>query len=136
AASSESSHGAPTRCGVPSPPSRQSSRPGPCACSAPSAREQPNLVERHTQPDVEHVLPPAGEHRAGATEVHVAHVAPRVVDYRSERDIAPEAEIISGAGRPSPSRAVPRGRGIDVIAGEPEPAGDEEAAAPPGVEVE
>src|SRR2546427_873237 len=125
-----------TRCGAPWPHCRRVSRSRPCACSAPSARERPNLVEGHPQPDVEDVLPPAGEYSAGATEGHVAHVAPRVVDDRSERDVAPEPEIISGAGRPSPSRAVPRGRGIDVVGGEPDPAGDEEAAAAPGVEVE
>src|SRR5437660_6807547 len=125
---------------APSRPCRRGSRPRPCGCSAPSARERRrwlvDLVKRHTQADVEDVLLPAGENRSGPRLVDVAHASPEVVDHRGERDIAPEPQVVSGAGRESPSRAVPRGRGIDVVVGEPEPPGDEKAAAPPGVHVE
>src|SRR2546421_266993 len=109
ASRSNFSHCPPTGGGVPSPPPRQSSRPRPCACSAPSARERPNLVERHPQPDVEHVLAPAGRNDPKGRPVDVAHAAPEVVHDRRERDVAPEPEIVASAGRESPPGPVPRG---------------------------
>src|SRR5205807_9779790 len=95
--------------GAPSRPGPRGSRPRPCACSAPSARARrrclPSLVERHTQPHVEDVLPPAGEPREPRPG-DVAHAAPEVVDDRGERDVPPEPEIVSGARREAPPAAV------------------------------
>src|SRR5207237_5563163 len=93
------------------------------------------LVERHTQPYVEDVLPPAREPRQPRPG-DVAHAAPEVVDDRGERDVPPEPEIVSGARGEAPPGAVPRGVRVDVIVGEPQPSGDEESAPAPGVQVE
>src|SRR5690242_21874097 len=92
-------------------------------------------MERQTQPDVDHVLLPACT-GAETGHIEVSEGPVDVVHDRREGDVTADTHVITCPRGEPPSRSIHLGTGIDVVPGESEATGDEEAAGRDGVAIE